>query len=305
MSSQINPNLYAKLLKLLGDSFPIFCTQWVESRKKFGEEWETLFCESVGRIISPKADSTWNDLLSGYAEFCTDAIRSHIYFEKHGCYQASNYDEVDSACYQNKEFMDRRYLPGLYLSHFIWPHHYKMLLNYRDSFLSRICDDEINLFYEIGTGCGIYSQLTLARLPQSQGLGIDISQSSLNFTNRIMRANNLEGRYAVSNQNILNSPMAEKADFVICQELLEHLEDPDQMVSRLFDSVKSGGWGYITAAINAGHIDHIYLYRKPEEVEAQITAAGWEIVDVQIESNYEEKPIEFRPTIVGYLTKKP
>ena len=99
--------------------------------------------------------------------------------------------------------------------------------------------------------------------------------------------------------------MIRKADFVICQEVLEHLEEPDQMVNRLFDSVKSGGQGYITAAINAGHTDHIYLYRKPEEVEAQIAAAGWEVVDVQIESNYKEKPIEFRPTIAGYLTRKP
>ncbi|MCB0344572.1 MAG: methyltransferase domain-containing protein, partial [Bdellovibrionales bacterium] len=105
-------------------------------------------------------------------------------------------------------------------------------------------------------------------------------------------------------ENIIESPIEEKADFVISQEVLEHLEDPQTFICGLYEAVRPGGWGYITAAINAGHTDHIYLYRSPKEVEAQIEQAGWKICSRQVEYAYEERPVEKRPTVAGYLTKK-
>ncbi|GAG91349.1 unnamed protein product, partial [marine sediment metagenome] len=102
----------------------------------------------------------------------------------------------------------------------------------------------------------------------------------------------------------ISRPIETKADFIISQEVLEHLDDPQSFINGLYDATRVGGWGYITAAINAGHTDHIFLYRSPEEVRTQIEQAGWSIYDEQIESNYINKPVEIRPTIVGYLTRK-
>ena len=38
-----------------------------------------------------------------------------------------------------------------------------------------------------------------------------------------------------------------------------------------------GGRLFVTAALNAAHADHIYLYRKPEEIIAQVEAAGMHV----------------------------
>ena len=91
---------------------------------------------------------------------------------------------------------------------------------------------------------------------------------------------------------------------MISQEVLEHLEDPQSFVNGLYRSVRPEGWGYITAAINASHTDHIYHYRSPKEVQEQLEIAAWKVQDIQVEAQYLEKPEHLRPTIAGYLVKK-
>ena len=241
--------------------------------------------------------------MEGYAEFCTEALRAQVFFEKHGHYKASNYQEVLKECYHSSDYMEKRYLPGQYLSHSIWPHHQRMLRHFTEVLLPKISGD-VALFYEIGVGCGMYSQKTLQALPAVRGIGYDISDYALKFTYRVLQAHGLADRYEIRNQDIISNPIEQKADFIICQEVLEHLEDPQAFIHGLFAAARPGGWAYITAAINAAHTDHIYLYRSPDEVSAQITQAGWEILDTQIECNYPEKPVEFRPTIAGFLARK-
>ena len=232
-----------------------------------------------------------------------DAMKAMNYFEKHGEYKAKSYEECMEVCYRNPDYMKLRYLPGQYLSHHIWPHHQRMLQHFIKVLLPKIAGD-VSLFYEVGVGCGMYSQKILEALPDAKGVGYDISDYALEFTYRVVDAHKLSDRYSICNQNIITEAPKQQADFVISQEVLEHLEDPQGMIKALHESVKPRGWGYITAAVNAAHTDHIYLYRSPEEVKLQIEAAVWEVVDAQIEENYPEKPKEIRPTIAGFLVRK-
>src|SRR5262245_28070850 len=120
--------------------------------------------------------------------------------------------------------MQRRYLPGMYLSHFVWPHHQRMLRYFRR--VAMMLRDRPHTFYEVGTGCGIYSKETLRLLPESRGVGFDISEYALAFTDRVVKAFGLASRYSVRRQDVLTDPPTELADLVINQEVLEHLEDP-------------------------------------------------------------------------------
>jgi 2-polyprenyl-3-methyl-5-hydroxy-6-metoxy-1,4-benzoquinol methylase len=164
---------------------------------------------------------------------------------------------------------------------------------------------DIKLFYEVGVGCGMYSLKTLQAKPDSKGVGFDISQYALDFTKRVADVHGVGHRYRIQNQDIIASPPERLADFIISQEVLEHLEDPPAFIRALRNMVRPDGHGYITAAINAGHTDHIYLYRTADEVRRQIEDAGWTVLDEQVEFNYPNKPVELRPTVAGFLVRNP
>ena len=299
----MNHSTFYQLSEIIHKSYPNYASLWDKSREQFGDKWEKEISENIKLVFGGAPNSRWNEAVDGYAEFCTEALRAQVFFEKTGRYQATSYQEVVKSCYHSADYMEKRYLPGQYLSHSIWPHHQRMLRRFIGTLLPKI-SNEVALFYEVGVGCGMYSQVTLQCLQQTKGIGYDISDYALDFTMRIIKAHGLDSRYETRNQNIITDPIDDKCDFVISQEVLEHLEDPETFIRGLHTAVRPGGWSYITAAINAAHTDHIYLYRSPEEVRRQIENAGWSVVDAQIECNYPEKPIEKQPTIAGFLSRK-
>lgn len=293
-------SIYQQMLTVIRARYPAYANVWESSRKEFGEEWEEEFNASVAALFGLNPDA-WKEAIDGYAEFCTDALRAQIYFERKGKYKASSYAEVAEACYHNPDFMLRCYLPGMFLSHFIWPHHHRMLGYFR-GLKPHLAS--VRTFSEVGTGCGMYSKEALALLPEVRGAGYDISSHSLSFTERVIKSFGLGDRYRTEVRDIVaNTP--EPADFVICQEVLEHLENPAEFVCSLFDMTKPGGLAYISAAINASHVDHIYLYRSPDEVLHHLTEAGFQIVDSRAEYAYGGKPIEITPCHGAFLCRRP
>ena len=296
-------NAFRRLRDRLVERYPNYAGLWFSSPETFGPSWEAEISSNIERVFGREGGEAWDEAVDGYAEFCTEALRAQVHFERTGRYKASSYADTLRDCYRSADYMERRYLPGQYLSHYIWPHHFRMLKRFLTRDVPRM--NGVSRFYEVGVGCGMYSQKTLEALPAARGVGIDISPYALRFTKRVVDAAGWGDRYAVDERDIFAEPAPAPTDLVICQEVLEHLEDPARFVARLRDLVRPGGWGYITAAINAAHTDHIYLYRSPDEVRGQIEAAGWTVEDAQIESAHPEKPPQFRPTIAGYLTRRP
>jgi hypothetical protein len=289
---------YDKLKEKILDKYPNYANVWVEAEAAGGEAWIQEFDFHVTAVFGSNTASIL-EAVDGYAEFCTDALRAQVFFEKNGRYKATNYSQVLEDCYHSADYMLRKYLPGQFISHYVWPHHKKMLSGFLTDLLPRAGD--IKTFYEVGVGCGMYSLKTLEACSDANGVAFDISEHSLAFTRRVINAHGYEKRFSICLQDIVAKPVQQPCDLIISQEVLEHLEDPESFIRALRRMVKPGGYGYITAAINAGHTDHIYLYRSPEEVEAQLTDAGFKILGRQIESNYQEKPVHLRPTAAGYL----
>jgi SAM-dependent methyltransferase len=290
---------FEKVNALVRKKYPNYADAWDRARAEFGEPWEREVSELILAQFGDD-ETSWQAAVDGYATFCTDALRSQIFFERNGRYKASSYAEVAEACYHNPDFMFRAYLPGMLLSHFVWPHHHRMLRFFR----TQMAAIDVKSFSEVGTGCGMYSADTLRLFPAARGTGYDISAHALEFTDRVVRAFGLGNRYMTRVQDIVATP-PEPADLVICQEVLEHLEDPAGFCKALFAMTRPGGHAYITAAINAGHVDHIYLYRSVEEVLAHIRDAGYEIVASAGELAYGGKPLELTPCLGGALARRP
>lgn len=189
------------------------------------------------------------------------------------------------------------------VSHYLWPQHYNMLVGFRSGTLRRL-GTSTKLFYEVGVGCGMYSKTILDSIPGIRGIGIDISEYSLRFTQSMVNQFGHKNRYNTLKHDIYLG-IEDQADFLVCQEVLEHLEDPNSFCKALFDMVRPGGQAYITAAANAAHSDHIYLFSQPLELEEMLRNAGFIPMGLQEEFAAGVKPRNITPSLAGYYCLKP
>lgn len=239
----------------------------------FGDDWAQVFEEALGRMFHTAEERA--AAIRGYAAFAMTSLRLQARFELSGEYKSKTYAQAAAEVYHNEAYMQAEYLPGLFLSHYLWPHHYRQVQFFETAFLEYLRVAGIDRFVEVGVGTGLYSRLALQRLPGTVGEGIDISVSSQRFAERQMAAFDLGDRYAVRLEDATVDTPAASAPALICVEVLEHLEDPTAFLRALRRVLAPTGKAFITAALNAAHTDHIYLYRSPAEVEAQLIAAGF------------------------------
>jgi SAM-dependent methyltransferase len=192
----------------------------------------------------------------------------------------------------------------MYLSHYLWPHHYRLLRFFNSEVIPQI-DPAPSVFYDVGLGTGMYSRETMRAFPNVRGKGFDISEYSIEFTRRVLQAYDVADRYEFVKGNIFETELPlGTGDFIVSQEVLEHLEDPGQFCEILHDLTKPGGKAYITAAVNAAHSDHIYLFRSPQEVQAILENSGWNILQSKAEYAYEGVPNEFTPCVAGFFCER-
>ncbi|MCZ2836533.1 class I SAM-dependent methyltransferase [Modestobacter sp. VKM Ac-2985] len=239
----------------------------------FGTRWADEF-ESVVGALFPTADAVAG-AVRGYAAFAMQSMRLQAAFEVEGQYRPKTYDEAASEVYFNEQHMMQEYLPGLLLSHFLWPHHYRQLQFFDSAFVDAMRVAGASSFVEVGIGTGLYSGFLLRRLPDVRGTGFDISPFSKQFTEAHLDALGVGDRYEVELRDVTVEPIDPRADWLVCVEVLEHLEDPVAFLRGLRATMAPGGKAFITAALNAAHADHIHLYRAPDDVLAQLVEAGF------------------------------
>ncbi|MBF0254361.1 MAG: class I SAM-dependent methyltransferase, partial [Candidatus Omnitrophica bacterium] len=203
----------------------------------------------------------------------------------------------------NEQMMLESYLPGLYLSHYLWPHHYRLLRFFVEAVLPAV--GAPSHFLDIGAGTGIYSLETLRSFPSAKGLGIDISPSSAAFTERLIAAHRLSDRFGVRvSDATADNSLIKSADFVICQEVLEHLENPLEFCRALTRMLRPSGRLYVTAAVNAAHPDHIHLFSNPAQAREMLLSAGLKIILARTEYADPERAGPTDPCIAAFYCIK-
>lgn len=239
----------------------------------FGDEWANEF-EKVLVALFP-TDEAMMKAAKGYAAFAMQSMRLQAIFEKDRKYKLKSHEEASIEVYFNESYMMEEYLPGLLISHFLWPHHYRQIQFFKSSFLQPMRVANAKSFVEVGVGTGLYSSILLRSLPQIKGLGLDISPFSQRFTQAQLAAFGVSDRYKLYLRDITTESIEPQGEWLVCVEVLEHLDDPITFLRALRRNLAPGSKAFITAALNAAHTDHIYLYRSSDEVLKHLVEAGF------------------------------
>ena len=267
--------------------------------KKFGDSWLIDFENTLSTYCG--ADFIIIDrAVVAYNSFCLESIRLQAEFDKTLEYRVKSYEDVVDEVYSNDEYMDGYYLPALFLTHFMWPHHYRLKEWVKERFLPLLARTDIRNFCDIGIGTGFYSWFLLQNNKNLEGYGFDISESSIKHTDNFLN------KYGLTSYNLVNEVISLKHglfDSFVTVELLEHLDDPQIFLSHLRESVKPNSVGLITAALDAPNRDHIYLYRTMEQVKAQIDNAGFSVIDSILLEAYEAKSNLSVPKSACFIVK--
>jgi ubiquinone/menaquinone biosynthesis C-methylase UbiE len=200
-----------------------------------------------------------------FVQFSTDVNMAQARYEAENAYQHKSFADVYADHYSQNETMSG-YLWGIYLTNFLWAHHTRICLFYRDSFLSRLSD--VAQLVEIAPGHGGWGVWALNVLRLARLNGFDISPQSMEIANSVARAAGVADRAKYVERDALDLAQmpAESADAVICSFLVEHLEKPEKLFEVISHLLKPRGYGFVTGALTAAQVDHIYEFRYESEL---------------------------------------
>jgi 2-polyprenyl-3-methyl-5-hydroxy-6-metoxy-1,4-benzoquinol methylase len=217
----------------------------------------------------------FQDSVREWVRFSFEFLRKQRNFLKTGRYAHEDFEEVRKQLYDNTERMERSYLIALMFSFAFSTNYVAFFEFFRQRLLPRaagtrtVCD--------VGCGHGVYLAQMLLASPSSVGTGIDISAASLTMTERLLHYHQLPTeRYRLEPGDLRGKlPLDEGSqEAVTCFEVIEHLEDPGHALGELRRVLRPGGALCLSTAIRMESVDHIHVFRHPEEVRAVLRAAG-------------------------------
>jgi 2-polyprenyl-3-methyl-5-hydroxy-6-metoxy-1,4-benzoquinol methylase len=215
------------------------------------------------------------NLTKAYLTITMDTLREQVYFQRHGRYRYTSFKEVAEKVYFDPNYM-AHYMHGLALTLFLWPNHLEILRFFRKAQLQK----QGNLYLEVGPGHGIFFREAARNRRFKSYIGVDISPTSLEMTRKLLSSDrSLHGvGWTLLNADFLATDALQgRFDAVVMGEVLEHVEEPLLFLIRIRELVNNGAFIFVTTAVNAPAIDHIYLFRTIDEVCDLVIAAGLSI----------------------------
>ncbi len=218
-------------------------------------------------------------LAAAYNLFLKDILKEQMFFQRNKHYRHSIYEEVNAAIYQNSGFM-QNYMIGLALSTFLWPNQ-RLMYKW---FVEKIPKGKIGRYLEIGPGHGHYFLSAMQLSQYNSFLGIDISPTSIEMTRKIVSysAKMSHKEYSLINKDFFDVSLNQNYDAIVMGEVLEHVECPEKFLIKIENLANKDAFIFITTAINAAAIEHIYLFRTVEDVQNIVSCSGLQIKDMLV-----------------------
>ena len=250
-----------------------------EAREVDPDAWDAMAEQFLGWAAAIHGNEGWAPrCVDAFARFSSDVILAQARYEAAGRYENSSHEECNAAVYSRPEVMDD-YLWGVFLTNFLWAHHMELSLFFRDRFLARLpAAPEI---VEIAPGHGGWGCWALANRRDARLTGFDISPSSMAIAARVAEAAGVSDRAAYFLRDALDlgaMPRA-SADAVICSFLIEHLERPERLVEVIAHLLVPGARGFLTGALTAAQVDHVFEFRRESELVAMCERHGLRVLE--------------------------
>lgn len=292
----------ARFLKHLQEHYPQFSTA-VEKNRAANPG---LFLELGGHALSwargALGEAAGETIAKGYCHFVTEQLREQFAYERRGRYANRGYQEVFDAVYDNDGYMNL-YHWGVYGTLFLWAHHLMIYDFFRRRFLERHVPQGAALL-EFGSGIGIWSLLSATLRPDVSVLGMDISKSSLDIATALCGAAGLGGRVRFEVRDATIPPGEGRADAALSCFLLEHMENPQDLLHAVQASLRPGAPLFLTTAITAAEVDHIYEFRSEGEALGLLEGAGFRVLEMFSSAPEPQKRMAFLPRSVAFTAVK-
>ena len=252
-----DPKLGVRIQSFVAGAAPVFHQRAEEFFRRY-----QIFMESQGGSIEFGIDC--------FLRLQRSVEQQRIDFLSSGKYENTSFAEVVRNVYSNPEVM-QDHMHGLVFAQFFWPDQYHRFEFFSD--LLGHCGGGVQRYLEIGGGHALYVTEAVRSLPEAAIIDlVDISETSLQMAKGIAA----ESRIRYHLMDIFDFPDGQY-DFVTMGEVLEHVERPQDLLSKVGRLLTSGGRAYITTPANAPMRDHIYLFRNAQEIRDMFHSCGFHI----------------------------
>lgn len=263
------------------------------------QELENSEIEKLDKLLQYfiMKDNSMEYIVQSYNMIVKDSMAHIVYFMKNKKYMYSSFDEVNKMLYNNPE-KSKMYAIGSSITHYLWLNHIQLNRFYNKKIQEyiRLAQEEYNMpessmvYLEAGIGGGEYFVETIKQTNFKIYNGVDISTQAVKESKDFLDYNNIsDSKYNIQCIDFFQYDFQKAADLFVCSEVLEHIEQPDLFLKKIYDVTKESSFIYITTAINAPSTGHIYLFRNMDEVKELVHNAGFKIKDYVLVSNSQNK----------------
>ena len=215
--------------------------------------------------------------VDAYLKMCSNMLRCQIEFLRTGSYPQVTAEQAKTDVYESETEM-LSYMVGLGISQFLWPTHYQMF-----SFFKKIINENaksVSSYLEIGPGHGLYMEYALTQFHKLDiAVAVDISPTSLDLSRDIIQ-------YFAADQKVVNFVLGDVTkihfdrhfDFITMGEVLEHVNQPIELLQKLKTLLVPGGKSFVSTCANSPAIDHVVQFNNVQQIRDLIHRSGLTIL---------------------------
>jgi len=235
-------------------------------------------CREILALCSGDEDR-FQRSVTEWIKFASEFLRKQQRFVQSGHYAIADVDQLQRDLYQDEDRMQNSYLVALMFSFIFSSNYIGFIQFFQETMLAHVMGAES--VCDVGCGHGVYLAQMLLAEPGAFGTGLDISPASLTTTHKLLDYYSVhEARYRLEAGDLRGSlPLDDKTqNCVTCFEVIEHLDDPKHALTELRRILKPNGTLCLSTAIRMESVDHVYLFRHPDEVRSMLESAGFSLL---------------------------